>query len=343
MQGQQHFQKRGQQGHYQQQGNSFNQTPQRQPMKINMAENLLAEFGRKYNFAVYESGVDTNEVLEVIKRTCFPSKKEATNEQLVVFLTVAKQYNLNPFTKEIYAYPDKSGGIVPIVGVIGWANIINHHEQLEGMSFKYSNEMVDLLNENGQPNGKTAHVWIECELTRKDRKIPTVIREYFSEVYKATDPWANYPIRMHRHKSLIQCARYAFGLSGIYDQEDGELMSADYIQGEYIESTNQNQPVENTIETVVHVANQSEQHTHQEQQVQDYHPAEQPPAEQQQAQENMVQKPYMTEAIFKKMLLKVKTLVVDGTMSMTQFIAQAETMYSLTPEQIEQFNVEAKQ
>jgi hypothetical protein len=51
---------------------------------------------------------------------------------MMALLIVADQYGLNPWTKEIYAFPDKSNGIVPVVGVDGWARIINTHEQFDG-------------------------------------------------------------------------------------------------------------------------------------------------------------------------------------------------------------------
>jgi hypothetical protein len=42
--------------------------------------------------------------------------REATDEELTVFLMVANKYHLDPLLKEIYAYPDKkSSAIVPIV------------------------------------------------------------------------------------------------------------------------------------------------------------------------------------------------------------------------------------
>jgi hypothetical protein len=51
---------------------------------------------------------------------------------------VSNQYGLNPFTKEIYAFPDQKGGIVPVVGVDGWLRIINEHPQFKSMEFRYA-------------------------------------------------------------------------------------------------------------------------------------------------------------------------------------------------------------
>ena len=336
------------------QGNNFrrvnngyqqNNQPAATPLAMTMAEKLLTEFGKKYNFAVYDNGVNTNEVFEVIKRTCFPAKqRNATNEQLVVFLTVAKQYNLNPFTKEIYAYPDKSGGIVPIVGVIGWASIINNHEQLGGMKFNYSDEKVELIA-NGRPTGKFAHEWIECELFRKDRSMPTVIREYFAEVYKDTDPWNTMPTRMHRHKTLIQCARYAFGLSGIYDQEDGEVMiDPSIIDGEYTERTCA--PAEQAEQQVTQTQEQhhgqqvtqtQEQHHGQQDQQQtqeQHHGQQQAQQHEQQQQANDSGKPYMDEARFQKNFEKAFDLINKGSKTADQLIQQLSASYSLSKEQV---------
>lgn len=135
-----------------------------------------------------------------------------TNEQLMALVVVANQYQLNPFTRELYAFPDRNtGGIVPIVSVDGWFRIINEHPQFDG--FEYNEDMTD--------SGETYGV---CTIYRKDRKHPTVVREYLNEVKRNTDPWKQHTHRMLRHKTIIQTARVAFGFAGIYDQDDAERM-----------------------------------------------------------------------------------------------------------------------
>jgi len=163
-------------------------------------------------------GVEPEKMMNTLKETAFKVKdKQVTNEQMMALLVVADQYRLNPFTKEIFAYPDK-GGIVPVVGVDGWSRIINENPQLDGIDFRFSEETLD-------HKGIKCHEWIECVIYRKDRQHPTVIREYFSEVVRKLaypTPWDSHPNRMHRHKALIQCARVAFGFVGIYDQDEAE-------------------------------------------------------------------------------------------------------------------------
>ena len=149
----------------------------------------------------------------------------------MALLVVADQYNLNPFTKEIYAFPDKQNGIVPIVGIDGWSRIINENHQFDGMEFTQSANMMDM------PNAKPAPEWIECIIYRKDRDHPIKVREYLDEVYRPpfkagmSGPWQTHTKRMLRHKTMIQAARIAFGYTGVYDPDEGERI----IEGQVIE------------------------------------------------------------------------------------------------------------
>jgi len=182
---------------------------------------LLAKFGERY-------AVDANKMLETLKATAFKQRDGSapSNEQMMALLVVADQYKLNPFTREIYAFPDKQNGIVPVVGVDGWSRIINSHPQFDGMEFNYSEEMV-------KPQGAEheAHVWVECVLYRKDRSRPTVVREYLDEVYREPfkpgmkGPWQTHTKRFHRHKATIQGARLAFGFVGIYDEDEAQRIA----------------------------------------------------------------------------------------------------------------------
>lgn len=142
------------------------------------------------------------ELVAVLKATAF--KGPATDAQMTALMIVANQHGLNPWTKEIYAFPDKNNGIVPVVGVDGWSRIINEHPQFDGMEFEFDNE------------GCT------CSMYRKDRSRAVRVTEYMDECKRGTQPWQSHPRRMLRHKALIQCARLAFGYTGIYDQDEAE-------------------------------------------------------------------------------------------------------------------------
>ena len=144
----------------------------------------------------------SEELYSVLKSTAF--KGDVSDAQLSALLLVAKQYGLNPWLKEIYAYPDK-GAIIPIVGVDGWARIINNNPQFDGMEFEQDADSCT------------------CTMYRKDRTHPTKLTEWMAECKReSAGPWKTHPYRMLRHKAMIQCARMAFGFSGIYDHDEAE-------------------------------------------------------------------------------------------------------------------------
>lgn len=153
---------------------------------------------------------DDGELVAVLKATAF--KGQATDAQMTALLIVASQYKLNPFTKELYAFPDRQNGIVPVVGVDGWSRIINSHDQFDGMDFQQDDERCT------------------CTIHRKDRGHPIRVTEWMAECRRANvGPWQSHPKRMLRHKAMIQCARLAFGFVGIYEQDEAErIVNADY-------------------------------------------------------------------------------------------------------------------
>lgn len=153
-------------------------------------------------------GGNGDELVSVLKATAF--KGPASEAQLTALMIVAKQYGLNPWTKEIYAFPDRNNGIVPVVGVDGWSRIINENPQFDGMDFVMS------------PDGEEC----TCTIHRKDRSHPISVTEYFSECRRDNaQPWKTHPRRMLRHKAMIQCARLAFGYVGIFDQDEAERIA----------------------------------------------------------------------------------------------------------------------
>ena len=155
----------------------------------------------------HEYGMAAKAFENTVRATVFP--KGGTNEQLAMFLLVARRYKLNPFMKQIYAIP-RGGGIQVIVPIDGWLQIINDHEQFDGME----------VEEHFAPDG--ALIATTCKIYRKDRSHPMVKTEYLSECRMKTDTWEQWPIRMLSHKATIQCARYAFALSGIIDPDEAE-------------------------------------------------------------------------------------------------------------------------
>jgi len=190
-------------------------------------------------FSASMGGIEPEKMITILKATAFrlPDKnfggqwehQEVSMEQMGALLMVAHTYGLNPFLKEIYAFPDK-GGIVPIIGVDGWSRMINDHKDMDGMKFEFD-ERVETYD-----HAKPCPISCTCIIYRKGRSHPIEVTEYLDEVYRPPfkpdkpGPWQSHTKRMLRHKAMIQCARLAFGFTGIHDQDEAERI----VEGEYI-------------------------------------------------------------------------------------------------------------
>lgn len=148
--------------------------------------------------------VEPAKLLSTLKNTVF---KGASDDELLALTVVANEYQLNPLTKQIYAFPAKGGGIVPVVSIDGWVGMVNQHPQMDGMEFEFHHAEDASLEA------------VTCRIYRKDRSRPIEVTEYLSECKRSTDPW-KMEHRMLRHKALMQCARYAFGFCGVTDEDE---------------------------------------------------------------------------------------------------------------------------
>ena len=155
-------------------------------------------------------GMDHRRFAQTLKATIMQGK-QVSDEHVAAFCLVAKEHGLNPFTKEIFAFPS-NGAIVPVVSVDGWLKLINQHPAFDGMEF------VDVIGDDGKL------VSVTCKMYRKDRRHPTEVTEYMAECLRTTDVWKKWPARMLRHKATIQAARYSFGFAGIMEPDEAERM-----------------------------------------------------------------------------------------------------------------------
>lgn len=170
-----------------------------------VAASILTTVGRTY-------GISGGDLYEALAETIFPTRQSATKQQVQALLIVANQYKLNPFTREIYAFPAKGKGVVPIVSIDGWLKLANEHPQFDGLRCEPNFD-------NGELVSYTATIW------RKDRANPTSIVETLAENRRSSDPWKQRPNRMLRHRATIQAIRYAFGFAGIYEPEEGSIIA----------------------------------------------------------------------------------------------------------------------
>lgn len=180
--------------------------------------------------------VNPDSFKETLKQTICKGTKQQngkyiplTDAEFIAFAVVANTYKLNPFTKEIYAYPDtKSGGIIPIVSTDGWNKLMTTHKDYKRHFYVFSEETIT------PKGGKECPTWIEIHIEKKDGGI-IAVREYLDECFRELSyksPWQTHTKRMLRHKTKIQGAREAFGFGGIYDQDEAErIIEAETVKG----------------------------------------------------------------------------------------------------------------
>lgn len=159
-------------------------------------------------------------------------KGTISNEEVVSLLTIAERYDVDPFLGHFYAFQTTEGKIVPVLTYDGWVHIVNRNPQYDGEAFAFSESRV------GEPvTQKKVHEWIECTIYRKDRQYPVVVREYFNENYQDASvntqdansdqgAWQKLPNRRLRMQAFVQAARLAFGITGVYHQQDLQQTSA---------------------------------------------------------------------------------------------------------------------
>jgi hypothetical protein len=115
------------------------------------------------------------------------------------------RYRLHPYFQEIVFLQSGEQGKANyevFITTNGWIKIINDHPQFAGVRFEESPHQANEIAP-----------WIECTIYRKDRTIPTSVREYFVEAKTEHASWQAAPRRLLRHRALAQCARLAFGIS----------------------------------------------------------------------------------------------------------------------------------
>lgn len=151
--------------------------------------------------------IDAKQLYSILKNQLLPG---ASDDEIAAFVTVCNVYRLNPVLREIHGFVDpRRKRVVPVVGVDGWATMVNRMEDYDGCEFEWFFD-----EKNGLPIACT------CKLFHKKRTHPIQVTEYFDECKRETDPWRNMPKRMLRHKAFIQASRLAFGFSGVYDEDE---------------------------------------------------------------------------------------------------------------------------
>ena len=123
---------------------------------------------------------------------------EVPAKTILVLLRMVQTLHLDPLSEEIGFAQYEGGGWQTFISIEGCSNLLNHHEQFNGLVFTQAETQIE-----GVPE------WVECSIYRKDRILPITVREHYLEVKGDSPIWQKMPRRMLRHRALQQCVRLA--------------------------------------------------------------------------------------------------------------------------------------
>ena len=123
---------------------------------------------------------------------------EVPAKTILTLLRSVQSLHLDPLCDEIGFTQYDDGQWQVFITIEGCSKLLNQHPQFNGLVFTQADTLID-----GVPE------WIECTIYRKDREVPTTVREYLTEVRGENPIWQKMPRRMLRHRALQQCLRLA--------------------------------------------------------------------------------------------------------------------------------------
>jgi phage recombination protein Bet len=169
-----------------------------------------------------DAPVWNEEQVALVKRTV---AKDATNDELKMFMHLSGKYNLDPFAKEIWFL--KMGGTPTITtSRDGYLKIANEHPAFDGLasdvvyakdSFSKTPEGVNHtygVGERGAILGAYALIF------RKDRKFPIYVFAPMKDYQKPSNIWKTYPHAMILKVAEAMALKRAFSLSGLVTVEE---------------------------------------------------------------------------------------------------------------------------
>lgn len=165
-------------------------TSQTLPQSIELFHGLIH---RELAKAAIELGID-----EVELKAWIDLQIEVPAKSILTLLRMMQGLHLDPLSEEIFFAQYEDGQWQVFITIEGCAKLLNQHPQFNGLAFNQANTLID-----GVPE------WIECSIYRKDREVPTTVREYYTEVRGENAIWQKMPRRILRHRALQQCVRLA--------------------------------------------------------------------------------------------------------------------------------------
>lgn len=190
---------------------------------------MTKEIAKSNNQRISEQvAIYSPEEVGIIKATV---AKGFTDIELAYFLNVAKVYQLNPFTKQIWGYKDNKGNIIVFAGRDGFlakaqkdhrwngiaSDVIREGEKYEiNIALGQISHSKDVVNK-----GKIIGAYAICK--PKGCEISTIEWADFDTYNKGYNVWKADPVAMIKKVAESHCLAKAYGISGLAVEEDFEF------------------------------------------------------------------------------------------------------------------------
>lgn len=147
-------------------------------------------------------GIEKGMMLETLKAQCFKGKTpdQVSDAQLAAFVSTANVLQVNPLLPGmLYAYPERNGGITPILGPDG---VFKKLDEMIGSGKLTGFECEVFMGADGKPERAEATIY------RGETQKPAKYTAYFSEWVVPSNPnWASRPRHMIWTRAIKQAAR----------------------------------------------------------------------------------------------------------------------------------------
>jgi len=170
----------------------------------------------------------TPEEIAIIKNTV---AKGCNDLELVYFLNVAKVYQLNPFTKQIWCYKDNKGNVIIFAGRDGFLAKAQRDPRWNGIASDVirEGEIYEINIALGQishskdilSKAKIIGAYAMCR--PKNCEIATIEWADFDTYNKGYNVWKSDPVAMIKKVAESHCLAKAYGISGLAVEEDFEV------------------------------------------------------------------------------------------------------------------------
>jgi len=141
--------------------------------------------------------------IQLIRDMC---ARDCTDNEFLLLMQLARTYQLDPFTRQIWAVKYGQNPAQIFCGRDGYLAIAHRSGVFDGMDAGSRMEGDELVG------------W--CKVYRRDMSHPFSVEVYASEYSTGRNLWKDKPRTMIQKVAEAQCLRRAFSISGLYSPEE---------------------------------------------------------------------------------------------------------------------------